>query len=256
MNNIQFISSNQNEKFKYLKKLKQKKYRIIEDKIIIEGKRFINHAILQGIEPTMICYSADSEITPLRYDKNDISLEPALFRQLSDTVNSQGIIAVISNLDIEKKLNPSSEHIVVINGVQDPGNLGTIIRSADAFGFDKIILSKNTCDPYSAKSLRSSMGGIFNVSLKIGMKSEDIINYLKRDGYQIVVSSLEAKKDIKEISLNQKSAIVFGSEANGVDEKFIENADVLYKISMRESAESLNVAVACSLTLNHFKALS
>ncbi len=193
MMNIQFISSNQNDKFKYIKKLKQKKYRIIENKIIIEGKRIISHAMEQGIEPSVICYSAESSIEPLRDDKRDIVLESALFNQISETVNSQGIIAIISNLDIEESLNPVSEHFVIINGVQDPGNLGTIIRSADAFGFDRLILSKNTCDPYSAKSLRSSMGGIFNVSLRIGMKTEDIINYLRKEGYQIVVSSLDAK---------------------------------------------------------------
>ncbi len=247
---MQYIYSNQNAIFKYLKKLKTKKYRIIEGKIIIEGIRILKHAISLGIHPETIFYDSINMPDILRENERDVILENALFKQVSETVNSQGVVGIINTVDIQNGLSVSSENIVVVNAVQDSGNLGTIIRTADAFGFDNIILSKNTCDPYSQKSLRSSMGGIFSVNLRIGMKNEDIINFLHREGYKIVVSSLEAKADLKDITIDGKFAIVLGNEGRGVDKEFLEQADYLYKISMRESAESLNVGVATGITLH------
>ncbi len=247
---MQYIYSNQNNTFKYIKKLKSKKYRIIEDKIILEGVRIIEHAIDLGIEPELICYNSIDMPATLRENEKDILLEAALFNQISDTVNSQGVIAIIRTEDISKNVTIKSNNILVVNAVQDSGNLGTIIRTADAFGFDNIILSKHTCDPYSQKTLRSSMGGIFSVHLKIGMKNQDIINYLKREGYKIVVSSLQAKGDLKDLIIEDKFAIIIGNEANGVDQEFIDNADYMYKIAMRDSAESLNVGVATGISLH------
>ncbi len=246
---MQYIYSNQNQTFKYIKKLKTKKYRIIEDKIILEGIRLIKHAMERGIILDTICYDSMNMPESLRENDRDIILESALFQQISDTVNSQGVIAVVSTKNIAEKMTPSSKNIVVVNGVQDSGNLGTIIRTCDAFGFDRLILSKNTCDPYSQKSLRSSMGGIFAVSMKIGMKTEDIIKYLQREGYKILVSSLETDNDIRDLVIDEKFAIVLGNEGNGVEKEFIEKADYLYKIGMRESAESLNVGVAAGISL-------
>lgn len=253
---MQYIYSNQNRIFKAIKKLKSKKYRIIENKILLEGVRLIEHARKLGIEPELICYDSIDRPEALREREDDILLESALFKQISDTVNSQGVLAIVNVEDMHRKLNPASEHIVVVNGVQDPGNLGTILRTCDAFGFDRVILSRETCDPYSLKTLRSSMGGIFGVSLKIGMKNQDIIQYLRREGYQIVVSSLEAEIDLKTLDLQDKFAIVLGNEANGVDRDFLQNADLLYKIGMRESAESLNVGVAAAITLHALSSYS
>ncbi len=245
------IHSNQNSKYKLLKKLKQKKYRISENKIILEGYRIINHAITIGKQPNFIVYREDFN-DRLRNSNSDIVLNKALFNMITDTVNSQGVIAVF-DMNIVGKDNPCSTDIVVINAVQDPGNLGTIIRTCDAFGFDRIMLTKGTVDPYSDKVLRSSMSSIFNVNMIIGIKSLDAINYLKREGFDICVTTPSASLVLDHFKKNKRSALVFGSEANGVEKCFFEVSDTKLKIEMPGNQESLNVASAVAIVLHKLK---
>ncbi len=245
------ISSNQNPKYRLLKKLKTKKHRIREGFIVIEGRRIIEHSISLGIDPYGIFYCPNVE--PIRKSSRDFVLEKALFDTVSDTVNSQGMIAIIKTGDIENKIESKSQNIIVLNGVQDPGNVGTIIRTADAFGFDKMILTKNTTDPHSDKALRSSMGGIFGVSISMGFETEDLIKYLKKSSYEIIVSSPSAQislDDLKAmIPADKNFALVFGNEGNGVEEAFLKEADLRYRIDMRGGAESLNVSAAAAISM-------
>lgn len=245
------ISSNQNPKYKLLKRLKQKKHRIKEALIILEGRRLIEHGISLGISPVNIFYREN--ILPIRESSSDFILEKALFDIISDTVNSQGIIGIFKVEDIKKSINPKSKNIIILNGIQDPGNLGTIVRTAEAFGFDRMILTKNTADPHSDKALRSSMGGVFGVDMIIGFENKDLINYLKKASFKIIVSSPSAILGLdvlKETLDNRDSyALIFGNEGNGADEIFIKNADIVYKIDMKGNAESLNVAAAASISM-------
>lgn len=243
------IQSNQNPKYKLLKKLKTKRQRIKEGLVILEGRRLVEHGISLGVHPEMICYTKDA--LALRDDSKDFILENALFNSVSDTVHSQGVIGVFDLGTIENSINPSSENLLILNGVQDPGNMGTIIRSADAFGFDKIICTKNTVDPYSDKALRSSMGGIFKVQMRLGFESKDLIRYLQSKSYAIIVSSLDADCKLSEVAriINKPFALVMGNEGSGVERMFLDAADISYKIQMREFAESLNVAAAAAISM-------
>ncbi len=243
---MHIIKSNQNKKYKLLGKLRQKKYRISEHKIILEGYRLINHAIYLGKNPVFIAYREDF-LERFRDSDDDIVLDRALFDMVSETVNSQGVIAVFDMSDIGKK-DVLSNHIVVINAVQDPGNLGTIIRTCDSFGFDRLILTKGTADPYSDKCLRSTLSSIFSVNMTIGMASCDVVNYVKNRGFEIVVSSLDASTYIEDMKKCEKMAIVFGNEANGVSDDFYSVEHREFKINMTGSQESLNVAVAAGIT--------
>ncbi len=245
------VHSNQNKKFKLLKKLKTKKHRISEKKIILEGYRIINQAIKNGKSPFFIVYRDDFE-ERLRASSEDIVLDKALFDMVSSTTNSQGVIAVF-DMAVVKKEETESNHIVVIDKVQDPGNLGTIIRTCDAFGFDKLILTKGTTDPYSDKCLRSTLSSIFNVNMMIGMEDVDVVNYLNKNNYDILLTTPVGEVDIVDCQPLQNMAIVIGSESNGASEIFFDVAKVKLKIAMRSSQESLNVACATSIVLHKLK---
>ncbi len=247
---MDIVHSNQNKKYKLLNKLRQKKYRIAEKKIVIEGYRMIKQALELGKEPVFIVYR-DDYTNRFRVSEADIVLDRALFDMVSDTVNSQGVLAVFDLNEVGAR-NTKSKHVVVINAVQDPGNVGTIIRTCDAFGFDNIILTTGTADPYSDKCLRSTMSSVFAVNMTI-MKVKDVLNYLEREGYDLYVSSLNAKDVLSDVKKSEKMAIVFGNEANGVDEDFYTEDANTFKIVMTGLQESLNVAIAAGITLYNFQ---
>lgn len=257
------ITSNQNPKFKELLKLKDKKYRVREKKFILEGRRIIEHGIRLGFPPLALyaLHKEEGEMdlgllndgkAPLYY------LERALFERISDTVNSQGLIAIFDMEEINKRIEHKNERVLILNGVSDPGNMGTILRTAEAFGFTEVYITKGGCDPYSDKVLRSSMGAIFKLKIRAGFESEDLINYLKSRNYTIIASSLSERT----IALEEASALeevrkglyalTFGNEGCGIDEVFQTRADVLYKIAMPGCAESLNVAAAAAISLYAF----
>lgn len=263
------ITSNQNPKFKELLKLKEKKYRIREKKFILEGRRIIEHGVKLGFSPLALyalhredgdsAAPACPDIPTLAYEKTPVFyLERALFERISDTVNSQGLVAVFAMDEINKRIVHVSDRVLILNGVADPGNMGSIMRTAEAFGFTRVFITKGSSDPYSDKVLRSSMGAIFKLEIRAGFESGDLINYLKNKDYSIIASSLSDRTvDMEEAAARARMkdapyALVFGSEASGIDEVFQREADILYKIAMAGSAESLNVAAAAAISLYTF----
>lgn len=255
------ITSNQNPKYKELLKLKEKKYRIKEKKFILEGKRIIEHGIKLGFMPLAVFYDSRADLAKLQgmAEGMGYELEHALFSRISDTMHSQGVIAIFDMNEINIGIKAGNEKIIILNSISDPGNMGSILRSAEAFGYNKVYITKGSCDPYSDKVLRSTMGAIFKIELNAGFESGDLINYLKRENTLLIASSLsertitleEATKHSSLISSNSH-ALVFGNEGSGIDEDFYQNADILYKIAMPGSAESLNVAAAAAISLYTF----
>lgn len=255
------IISNQNSIFKEIKKLKSKKFRIQSKEFILEGKKNIRHAINLGYIPRLIAYSSENifSLNKLRENDADIILEMALFNSISETVNSQGVIAVFSQDEIRfKNKNKKTNIKVFLDKIQEPGNLGTILRTCDAFGFSDVYLSKGTCDPYSSKALRSTAGSIFNLNLDIGFSTKDALNYFRNQGFIIVSSSLDRAENIEvvlEKTKDKNIVLVFGNEGNGVNQDLIENSEFLFKIPMAEKSESLNVATAAAISLYLFSNL-
>jgi TrmH family RNA methyltransferase len=136
--------------------------------------------------------------------------------------------------------------------VQDPGNLGTIARTADAAGYDLLVLSKGCADIYSPKAVRSTMGSILNIKIITNVDSKDFIEFIKNKGYELISSSLEGSSNYKSVQLQGKSAIVFGNEGSGIENSILDASDHLVKIPIYGKAESLNVSVAAGILLYHF----
>lgn len=245
------IESKNNNLFKEIKKLKEKKHRIKSNKYLIEGLRFVEEAIKSKVSIDSIIFTESfKEKNPDLFLKiNDniklIQMNEALLKQLCSTENPQGIVGVINMQNKELK---SGELVVLVDKVQDPGNMGTIIRTAHAAGAAGIVMTKGTVDIYNDKTLRSTMGSIFYIPI-VEDDSLDFVKSLKKEGYKLVVSSLQGKNNFFEENLQGKVMIAVGNEGNGVSDEVYNIADIKVKIPMPGEAESLNVAVATSIMI-------
>ena len=247
------IESKSNSLFKNLKKLKdKKKYRDEKKQYIIEGFRFVKEAIksntcLECVIFTEDFYKKEKEFID-SLEKLNIKLvimTKILLDEICDTENPQGIIAVAEFKDSVLNLG---NMIILIDKVQDPGNMGTIIRTAHAVGASSIIITKGTVDIYNDKVLRSYMGSIFYIPI-IEDYNLDLVKKLKNQGYRLLVSSLQGENNFFEEDLKGKVIIAVGNEGNGVSDEVYNISDVKVKIPMPGNSESLNVAIATSVMM-------
>lgn len=251
---MQVITSKDNEIIKNIKKLKEKKYRDEKKEYIIEGIKLIEEAITENAKIKMIivceeCLKNEAIEQKLLYQiakYNCIYVNEKVFTSITDVKNPQGMLAVIEMENGEEVINYNDDVIFVLDGIKDPGNLGTILRTIDSAGLSQVIVSKDTVDAYNPKVVRSTMGAIFRVKV---IESQDIIRTMKnikKHKYEILVTSLEATDNIYDIDYTKKM-IVIGNEANGVSQAVLDIADEKIKIPMLGKTESLNAAVATSI---------
>ena len=242
------ISSKDNEIVKEIRKLKEKKYR--KDKFIVEGIKMLEEAINENASIDLIIIREDINLELDISKFNSIVVTEKVFNTLTDVVSPQGVLAIINkknNKGVAKETNmnidKTADYILALDGIQDPGNLGTIIRTADSANLKQIIVSKNTVDAYSPKVIRSTMGAIYRVHIIEVENLEETLKDLQKDGFKVVVTSLDTKKSIYDISYD-KSIVVIGNEANGVSKEVQELANERVKIPMLGKTESLNASVA------------
>lgn len=252
---MQVITSKDNEQIKQIRKLKDKKYREEMGLFMVEGIKTVNEAIAEeaDIQTIVICDDSNEQgelKQKMLYEVakyNIIYVNQRVFEYISEVMHPQGILAVIKKKE-ESEINYKEDLIVVLDNIQDPGNLGTIIRTVDSIGLSQIILSKGTVDAYSPKVVRSTMSGIFRVNT---IEIEDTIKMLKeakKHGFKVISTSLDTDKSIYDISYN-KTVVVIGNEANGVSKEVLELSDEKVKIPMLGKTESLNAAVATGIVL-------
>ncbi len=241
------ISSSQNATFKYLKSLKLKKYRDREGVIVLEGRRLIEQVLQLGYQLDLLVLEESSDYQPRDCCKT-IYLPMPLFKQISDTVHSQGIVAVVKSDQCSAKIDFANS-VVVLNDLQDPGNVGTILRTAESFGYKNVVATKNCVDLYSPKVLRASMGAPFNLSIVQNIESAELIAQLKDSALPIVVTALQDSQSLGSYRASGPIAIVFGNEGAGVTPIWLENATVRLKIETVGDMQSLNVAVSAGIVL-------
>ncbi|MCR1949689.1 MULTISPECIES: RNA methyltransferase [unclassified Clostridium] len=249
-----YIESKDNNFFKSTKKLKERRFRQKEGKFILEGFRLIEEAVKANMEVEYIVLSQGDEekfnsssLKETINGNNIYVFSNNLFSQISSTEHPQGIVAVVKNK--EMSIDLKGKFFLVCDKVQDPGNLGTIIRTGHAAGVDGIILTKGTVDIYNDKTIRSTMGSIFYVPIFYDNEDFSIIKELKYSGVSLVTTSLEESKNFFEEDLSGKIMLAVGNEGNGISNELFELANKKVKIPMPGGAESLNVAVATSIIL-------
>ncbi|MEG1416231.1 MAG: RNA methyltransferase [Clostridium sp.] len=239
--------SKDNKLVKKAQKLKQKKYRESENLFIAEGIRFVECAIennsLEYILYSSKLYSTSGYERVLDSGLDTYEIEESVLESICDTVNPQGVIGVCrkSLYEVEDALG---NLVAIIDGVQDPGNMGTIIRTCDAAGVSGIVILKGTVDIYNPKVLRSTMGSIFHMPIVHIDSLLSIKSRLDEKNYNILATSLEAKSSLYDYDFSNNTAFILGNEANGVSSESFSLATDLIIIPMEGSAESLNVGVA------------
>ena len=256
---MQVITSKDNEFVKHVKKLKEKKYRDQSQEFIIEGIKLVKEAIEEkaNIKQIIICDNCeDTGIIPkdLMYEiakYNCIYVTENILKTMSDVNAPQGIMAIIGRNNKEKDIDYSQDIIVALDDIQDPGNLGTILRTVDSIGLNQILVSKGTADCYNPKVVRSTMGAIFRIKI---IECEDLEQTLKetqKNNFKLVVSSLQTNNSLYDINFDKK-VIIIGNEANGVEPQIQEMADEKIKIPMLGKTESLNASVATGIMIYEY----
>lgn len=256
---MQVITSKENEIIKNIKKLKDKKYRDEENKFIVEGIKMVQEATKEKAKISKIvicedCINDGSIKQELLYEiaKHDcIYVSEKVFQTITDVTNPQGILAVIEKENNEDNISYDEDVIVVLDGIQDPGNLGTILRTIDSVNLKQVILSEKTADPYNPKVVRSTMGAIYRVNIIRAKSICDTLKNIKKHKYDIVATSLETDKSIYDIKYKKK-VIIIGNEANGVSKEVLDLANEKVKIPMLGKTESLNAAVATGIILYEY----
>lgn len=256
---MQIITSKDNEIIKNIRKLKEKKYRDQNNEYIVEGIKMIKEAITEEavIKLIVVCEenansgSIDKKLLYEIAKYECIYVSKKVFDLISEVKTPQGILAVIEKDNSEDKIDYKQDVIVVLDGIQDPGNLGTILRTIDSVGLNQVIVSKETADAYNPKVVRSTMGAIFRVNIIESDNLLDTLKNMKKHKYKIMATSLETPNSIYDVEYNKK-VIVIGNEANGVSKEILDYADEKIKIPMLGKTESLNASVATAVILYEY----
>lgn len=253
------ITSKENSVIKHIVKLKEKKYRKEFGEYIVEGAKIVKEAIEENAKIRYIIIDENAKSNDLiekhlkQYLENIdyIQVPNNIFKIISDVEQPQGVLAVIEKNNKNNNVDYSSDLILALDDIQDPGNLGTIIRTADSVGLTQILISKGTADPYNSKVIRSTMGAIFRVNI---IECDDLVKILKdvkENNFNIMVTSLQANKSIYELDLKQ-NVVVIGNEAKGVSKEIIDLADNKVIIPMLGKTESLNASIATGVILYEY----
>ncbi len=230
--------------------LEKRRARQKEHRFVVEGPHLVEEAV------AIIDFVVYSENLTLvrRLEEKDIEclkVSRQQFAEISQVETPQGILAVVKQPqhDLQGVLEAKNPLIVFCIGVQDPGNLGTIIRTADAVGASGIILARGTVDLYNQKVIRSTQGSLFHLPIVQDVVAEEIIRALKAKGIKLIATDTTSKKDFFAIEYKKPCAILVGNEGAGLSDEILKASDEIVKIPMPGRAESLNVGVSTAVVL-------
>ena len=250
------IESNANGQYKKLQKwMKQSRARRQEGVFVVEGWKMVKEALERNL--VLHLYSAEKEQEHCREELNRFSrghvpvdlMRDNLFSQLSDTVSPQGILGVVRMPVYEREeiVNQPDAKLLCLENIQDPGNLGTMFRTAEGAGMTGVVLTKGCVDLFNPKVVRSTMGSLFRVPFYVCQDMEEEMKFMQKKGFCFYAAHLQGTKDFTKESYEGSIGILIGNEANGLSEAVSGLADCKVKIPMEGELESLNAAVSAAL---------
>jgi len=243
---MKLITSSNNSYIKDLIKLKQKKYRDINKLYIVEGYNILEEA-KEYVKTVIISDKNDpktKEFINKYKDLEYILVTDEIIKKLASTQTPQGIIGVCKY----KEPIGTKGNVVMLDGVQDPGNIGTIIRTAIAFNYDTIIMSEDSVDMYNDKVIRATQGAIFKVNvIRTDLKTK--IEEQKKQNYYVIGTSLRNAINLDKLEKPKKHVLILGSEGNGISEEVLNKTDINVIIPINKEMESLNVGVASGIMM-------
>ena len=252
------ITSADNSRVKLVRKLTTRKGRLEEHAFTAEGKNLVEEILEKGIRPRFILVSdkrSDDDILKEAIQSDDImvcELPEKIFAKLTDAEHGIGMLAVVDVTDsgyasIEKL--GADDNILVLDRIQDPGNMGTLIRTAVAAGYKAIVATKGTADVYSTKVLRATVGTVFEIPIVYVGDHEELRSILTKTGKRVVVTEVEGGVPYYEEDISKGVALVIGNEGAGVSDELKSMADVRVTLPMKGHIESLNAAVAAAILM-------
>jgi len=228
------------------------------DIILIEGSHLIETAVLSSLTDIENIFFTEKFINRGESQKfflkipdiKKVMISEQILSLLADTESPQGIFALVhyKSFELEQIFSTDDPLLVICDAIQEPGNIGTIIRASDVFGANAVIILPHTCDPFNPKAIRATAGSLFNIPV-IHAEQNELLKYLQMKNIYLLATSSKAKNSIYRIDFKKPSAIVFGNEASGVSNILQKKAGEVFKIPIRGKAESLNVAMAASIVL-------
>lgn len=241
---MEHITSLKNPKVTAWKALKDRKGRRESGYFLVEGRKMVEEALASAFDVETVLVQEGMEL-PDGLTMPVYELPAHVLAAVCDTKTPQGIAAVVRM----KEQSALGKHIVVLDGVQDPGNVGTIIRTADAAGLDGVLLSNQCADVFSPKVLRATMGSIFRMNLRTTDDLPGELTKLREKGYSILSSQLDGTPFYEREKVAERFALIIGNEGNGVSEQVQQTATHQVRLPMRGGAESLNAAIAAAIMM-------
>ena len=253
---MQQISSAHNEKIKRLRSLQQKKFRREDGCYLIEGRRLVSEAVLRGAEILSVVVAQEraenfEELLAQTRQAEQLCVPEAVFRTLCLTEAPEGIAACVK-MRCEPAAEEDSPFVLLLDGLQDPGNLGTILRTANACGIREVYLSGNCVEVYNPKVVRSAMGALFSLRFREDCNLPQTVERLRNAGRTVIGTALSGE-DYYRASFSGKLALVIGNEGNGVSDEVLARCSRTVKLPVSPDAESLNAAVAAGILMYDLK---
>ena len=253
------ITSTQNSKIKNIIQLcSSSKARREQQAFIVEGVKMFMEAPSMHIKEVYVMSEQLKKLKPQVIDKlNETGYEEVseqVFRKMSDTKTPQGIICVVSISqttvgELIKKHEGDGLHVLILESIQDPGNLGTMLRTSEGAGYDFILANEGCVDAYNPKVVRATMGSMYRVPIIYSRNFSDDINMLRKNGVKIYAAHLKGENNYNEESYGDRVGIMIGNEGNGLTDETAKLADTYVKIPMKGQLESLNAAVAAAILM-------
>lgn len=253
------ISSKDNKKIKEFISLRNKSFVKNGDLVFVEGEKLCFEALESGVKIEKLLVT-ENKFPDIREDiiaasEEVIIVKDFIFRNISKTLNPQGIAAIVKSCILKEEefieksfyLKNGKCRLIICENIQDPGNFGSIIRSADAFGFNGVVFTKTNVHPFNSKSLQSSMGSVFHIELVYTENLHDLIIRLKENDIKIYTTHLKGRNIDSKYSFGDRCAVILGNEGSGVSDATVSASDELIKIPMSGKAESLNVSNAAAI---------
>jgi TrmH family RNA methyltransferase len=250
-----YIESPANDRVRAWARLKTRRGRLQQQAFLAEGRRLLAEVLSARLKVKAVLWDVGTDELPpdlsaelARREIPVFELSPQAFAAVADTVTPQGVIAIVERPQVNLEDIPA--HALLLDGVQDPGNVGTLLRTAEAFGIRHVCCGQGTVDPYSPKVVRAAMGGVFRLDVST-LPASDFIDRWRRTwpSGQVLVASAGGSKDCHRVDYGQPTLMVIGNEAHGISQDVAERADVQVRIPMRGAAESLNAAIAGAILL-------
>lgn len=254
------ISGKDNKTAKSIKALHRKSGRTAAGRFVAEGRRICEEAFSYApdrIYCTVMSESfSNSEPETVRRAESVsgrvfIASDP-LFAAISDTDTPQGIMQVMEMDSQPFEVTGDVSHIAVLDGISEPGNMGTIIRTAEALGFDGLYLTRGCVDIYGSKTVRATMGSLFRMKFRCGCTADDIAE-LGKKGFSLYATSPTGETALEECTFGGRCAVIIGNEAHGVTDELLRMSDMRLRITMDGNAESLNAAAAAGIVMHWIK---